>query len=1158
MNRANAAWINGAPAYTTGLVGSAWNFAAGGMSLVESPTQPGFNLASGTVEGWVNLTSSLGGRFFDRISAGGTDGFLLDTTNGLRVIAGTRVAQGSATTVLPLNQWVHIAGTWSNTGAAVYIDGVDVTATSAGSSSAFSSTLPLRLGNSQNGLARIQGAMDELGIYSRALTGAEIGQLFSRGAQGRCFETVTVPVNVTGLPSGETVTLRSKGVDTVVAGNGVSQLSPPLVAESMFSLTVTATSSPSIRCNVPTATGTATAGMTPVAVVCVHARTLPASLNATGMATGNGRSFRSSVDNSGRYVVFLSAASDLVSGDTNGRVDAFLRDMDLQTTVRVNVGDAQEATGAPGVDAVISGDGRSVIYTTMTTFDGGAANRWQTSPDIVAFDRVTGTRTRLVDVPPGVTVNAMMVSSDGRYVAFTGAGNTNLFPGHANIGTFRPYVFDRETGTLRVVGRNTSGSPYFGGPNDHTPLETFSSNGRYLSTRSIGFIEVEPIPGNCQTSYSWDWADWPYASRRTLPDNGSAPTCAPSTPSNGNTFFDDFGSSWFTAWASPITNVASSVGQVYRRQAPFRPPMAFSGTSTLLSVAAGTTLPANGDTFLTSLSSDGLVGTFLSRATNLVTQPDSNGNVLDCFVRQSDGGIVRLNEARSGGGCDSTSLSRNGQWVVFESVETLSATDTNTVTDIYLRRVDGPVFAAPALTSATAAFDGGIVLNVALGGGATHALVRAPNSPFTNWFDPAQPNQPRLAPHLYGWADGGALEVRACNTTDCSAPTSIPLTQADSRNVGRTIPGADGDDVALSLDGLWLASGAPNRPGGGAVDIYRRQSDGSFGFFQTLTTTGGTNFGFRVAFESFGFVLVVADNAYSSFTGRVHVFTRGAGNFNQVTTILGATGSALGGSLALSKDGTVLAVSSGASPRGVRTFRAPTWAQQDSMSVPGTNLVNGGLAIDATGLTLAVGMWDAAATSSGSAYVYSRSDPSMPWGSPTTLLSDAQTSGGGGSRFGSTVAMNARGDRVAIGGYQHNSEDGAAWVYSRSSLTSSTWTQTGFLAPPAGSSMRFGYSLAFNVEGDLLAVGAIRERGNAAGLDGTRNTPIGLSGGDQGSAGAVFLYRPSSTGWTELRYLKPPRVGPTGPEHMGWSVSLDSSGETIAIGAPLPRRVYVY
>jgi hypothetical protein len=76
-----------------------------------------------------------------------------------------------------------------------------------------------------------------------------------------------------------------------------------------------------------------------------------------------------------RYVVFVSAASNLVANDTNGRADVFVRDRQLGTTSRVSVtgAGAQLANGAS--DFVVSADGLRVAffanYQDMTGSPGG-------------------------------------------------------------------------------------------------------------------------------------------------------------------------------------------------------------------------------------------------------------------------------------------------------------------------------------------------------------------------------------------------------------------------------------------------------------------------------------------------------------------------------------------------------------------------------------------------------------------------------------------------------------------------------------------------------------------------------------------------------------------------------------------------------------------
>ncbi|MCC6408664.1 MAG: PD40 domain-containing protein [Planctomycetes bacterium] len=81
------------------------------------------------------------------------------------------------------------------------------------------------------------------------------------------------------------------------------------------------------------------------------------SLSSFG-GQGDGGSSVGGMSADGRYVAFTSVASNLVPGDTNGKQDNFLRDMQLRTTVRVSV----TANGGQGSDIsfapAISDDGR--------------------------------------------------------------------------------------------------------------------------------------------------------------------------------------------------------------------------------------------------------------------------------------------------------------------------------------------------------------------------------------------------------------------------------------------------------------------------------------------------------------------------------------------------------------------------------------------------------------------------------------------------------------------------------------------------------------------------------------------------------------------------------------------------------------------------------
>jgi Tol biopolymer transport system component len=74
-------------------------------------------------------------------------------------------------------------------------------------------------------------------------------------------------------------------------------------------------------------------------------------------------SYSASISLDGRYVSFVSSATSLVSGDTNGLADVFVRDTASGTTVRASVDMAgNEATGGNNANPTISADGRYVAF----------------------------------------------------------------------------------------------------------------------------------------------------------------------------------------------------------------------------------------------------------------------------------------------------------------------------------------------------------------------------------------------------------------------------------------------------------------------------------------------------------------------------------------------------------------------------------------------------------------------------------------------------------------------------------------------------------------------------------------------------------------------------------------------------------------------------
>ena len=126
----------------------------------------------------------------------------------------------------------------------------------------------------------------------------------------------------------------------------------------------------------------------------------------TNGTQSNGVSRNPSLSVDGRYIVFESAATTLISGDTNGVYDIFLYDRTLDTLERVNltIGNTQ-STGASYKPSV-SDDGNRVLFESDATDLIGAFNDTNSSRDIFV-------RLRNIPSTARVSVNSAGVQSNG-------------------------------------------------------------------------------------------------------------------------------------------------------------------------------------------------------------------------------------------------------------------------------------------------------------------------------------------------------------------------------------------------------------------------------------------------------------------------------------------------------------------------------------------------------------------------------------------------------------------------------------------------------------------------------------------------------------------------------------------------------------------------
>jgi Tol biopolymer transport system component len=125
---------------------------------------------------------------------------------------------------------------------------------------------------------------------------------------------------------------------------------------------------------------------------------------STSGVQGNGTSFASSISPDGRYVAFESMADNLVSGDTNGIQDIFVRDRIGGTTIRVSVSSSGVQGDGLSYSPSISSDGQRVIFASNST--NLVPNDTNASPDIFLRDIQAGKTIRISVDKDGLQANS--------------------------------------------------------------------------------------------------------------------------------------------------------------------------------------------------------------------------------------------------------------------------------------------------------------------------------------------------------------------------------------------------------------------------------------------------------------------------------------------------------------------------------------------------------------------------------------------------------------------------------------------------------------------------------------------------------------------------------------------------------------------------------
>ena len=424
-------------------------------------------------------------------------------------------------------------------------------------------------------------------------------------------------------------------------------------------------------------------------------QTILVSVNADGTGPGDQAARAPVITPDGRFVAFISAASNLVKDDAAQLIheDVFIRDLQLGVTKLVsrNFTGTARGNGTSGFfDPIgISDNGRFVVFTSSST-DLTAIPDTNSQNDVFVRDMQTNTTT-LVSINKDGTGTGNNVSDvgvitpDGRYVAFI-SNARNLV---AIDTPFRQvFVRDLQTNTTELVTPNFSGTGASSGGTDPGVERNLdiSADGRFIVFASESSDLVANDNGSSREIFVRD-TQLKTTSQVSINKNGSPAT----TGSSGRFAMTPDGRyvTFISGSDNLVDNDTNLQQDVFLRDLQ-------TNTTTLISVNQAGNAGGNGQadsifvgSFVRpSISDDGRYISFSS--TNVLTNSADSNGLVDVFVRDrqtSTTTLVSRNVSGSDSGNASSSLaliSRDGSGIGYlSSASNLVGYDANDFPDFF-------------------------------------------------------------------------------------------------------------------------------------------------------------------------------------------------------------------------------------------------------------------------------------------------------------------------------------------------------------------------------------------------------------------------------------------------------------------------------------------
>lgn len=192
-------------------------------------------------------------------------------------------------------------------------------------------------------------------------------------------------------------------------------------------------------------------------------------------------SFDPYISADGRFVAFSSAAKNLISNDTNNFNDIYIHDISTRATTRVSVDSIGNQSNGASSSPALSSDGRFVVF--VSSASNLVREDTNNAEDIFVHDRLNRTTRRVSIGPSGTQSNSRSshpsISSNGQFVVFD-SDASNLVPGDTN-GFFDIFLHNISNQTTIRVSIASSGEQ----GNRQTDTGSISADGRFVAFSSF-------------------------------------------------------------------------------------------------------------------------------------------------------------------------------------------------------------------------------------------------------------------------------------------------------------------------------------------------------------------------------------------------------------------------------------------------------------------------------------------------------------------------------------------------------------------------------------------------------------------------------------------------------------------------------------------------